>query len=89
MTVGTRLALKRTGINPATIPITGIDYISEMRDAVLAGEQVASFTYPSFGIKGAEYALCLLSAETVPKEVILDSVMVTREYAESVELLFL
>ena len=88
MASGARLALKRLGIDPTTIPITGIDYISEARDAILAGEQAASFTYPTFGKEGAEYALRLLRGEAVPKEVIVESIMVTRENAESVEPIF-
>lgn len=88
MATGARLALKRLGINPATIPITGIDYISQAREAILAGEQAASFTYPTFGKEGADYALRLLKGEVVPKEVIVESVMVTRENAESVEPIF-
>lgn len=88
MASGARLALKRLGIDPATIPITGIDYISEARDAILSGEQAASFTYPTFGKEGAEYALRLLRGETVPKEVIVESLMVTRENVESVDPIF-
>jgi ribose transport system substrate-binding protein len=88
MASGARMALKRLGINPATIPITGIDYISEARTAILSGEQAASFTYPTFGKEGAEYALRLLQGKTVPKEVVVESVMVTKENAESVEPIF-
>jgi ribose transport system substrate-binding protein len=88
MASGARLALKQLGVNPATIPITGIDYISEARDAIMSGEQAASFTYPTFGKEGAEYALRLLRGESVPKEVIVDSVMVTKENAGSVEPIF-
>jgi hypothetical protein len=40
-------------------------------------------------LRGAEYDLRLLSAETGPKEVVMDTVMVTRGNAEFVEHFFL
>lgn len=88
MASGARTALKAAGIDPAGIPTVGIDYIAEAREAIRGGEQAASFTYPTFGREGAELALRLLAGETVPKEVIVDSTMVTRENVEGVEPIF-
>jgi ribose transport system substrate-binding protein len=88
MATGARIALKQAGRNPGAIPITGIDYISEAREAIRSGEQAASFTYPTFGKEGAEYAIRILRGETVPREVMVDSVMVTRDNVNAIEPIF-
>ncbi|MCX7897766.1 MAG: substrate-binding domain-containing protein [Rhodocyclaceae bacterium] len=89
MALGAILALKRAGLDPKKIPITGIDYIREAREAIRAGELDATFTYPTFGKEGAEAAVKLLrGAKLEKKEIILDSVMVTRENVEAVEPIF-
>lgn len=88
MASGARLALKKHGINPKTIIIIGIDYIAEAREAIRAQEQEASFTYPTGGKEGAEFAVKILQGETVPKEYILESIMVTQENIEKVEPIF-
>jgi len=88
MASGARIALIEAGIDPATVPIVGIDYISEAREAIRAGDQVASFTYPTCGEQAAELALRILRGEAVPREVEVPSVMVTRENVERVETIF-
>jgi ribose transport system substrate-binding protein len=88
MATGARIALKQAGRDPAAIPITGIDYIGEAREAIRAGEQAASFTYPTFGREGAEYAIRILRGETVPREVTVDSLMVTRDNVDAIEPIF-
>lgn len=88
MAAGARLALEAAGIDPASIPIVGIDYISEAREAIRAGTQAASFTYPTFGREGAEAAVRLLKGETLPKEVVVPSVLVTRDNVDEVEPIF-
>ena len=88
MAAGARIALEKAGIDPQTIPITGIDYISEAREAIRAGTQSASFTYPTFGKVGVELAVRILKGETVPQEVVVDSVTVTRKNVEDIEPIF-
>lgn len=88
MAAGARLALRKNGINPASIIITGIDYIAEAQKAIFAGEQSASFTYPTSGKEGAEIALKILRGEKVPKEIVIDSIMVTKENAADVPPIF-
>ncbi len=88
MAAGARMALRGRGIDPATVPTVGIDYIAEAREAIRAGEQAASFTYPTFGKEGAELAMRLLRGQTVPREVIAESVMVTRDNVDAVEPIF-
>ena len=88
MAIGARVALKHAGIDLGTVHIVGIDYIPEARTAIRTGEQDASFTYPTFGKEGAEIALRILRGESVPKEIIVESMKVTRENVEEVEPIF-
>lgn len=79
MAAGARLALKGAGIDPKTIPLVGIDYIAEAREAIMNGEQDASFVYPTFVREAAETAVKLLSGKPVPREIVVPSQMVTRD----------
>ena len=88
MASGARLALKRAGIEPSAKPTIGIDYIQESREAILAGEQEASFTYPTFGREGAQLAVRLLEGQSVPKFLTVESMLVTRDNAASVDPIF-
>jgi ribose transport system substrate-binding protein len=88
MAAGARMALKNAGIDPKKIIIVGIDYIKEARDAIRKGEQAASFTYPTCGKEGAQAVLKILKGEGLPKEIAVESVMVTKENAEEVEPIF-
>ncbi|MGQ9371789.1 substrate-binding domain-containing protein [Azospirillum sp. ST 5-10] len=88
MASGARFALRRAGIDPATVPTVGVDYIAEARAAVLAGEQAGSFLYPTFGREGADLAVRLLRGEAVPKEVVVDTRLVTKANAASIPPIF-
>ncbi|MEO5367048.1 MAG: substrate-binding domain-containing protein [Magnetococcus sp. WYHC-3] len=88
MAVGARIALKAAGRDPKDLVIVGIDFIPEAREALLAGEQTATFTYPTAGLQGAEVALRLLRGETVPREIRVPFVKVTRANAASVPTVF-
>jgi len=85
MAAGTRVVLKRAGINPADIPTVGIDYLPETRTAILNGEQLASFTYPTCGKAGVKVAMDILNGKSVPRYIKVDSQLVTRENAEQIE----
>lgn len=89
MALGAILALKKAGLDPRKIPITGIDYIGEAREAIRAGELDASFTYPTFGKEGAAAALTLLrGGRLARKEVVVESTTVTRDNVERVAPIF-
>lgn len=85
MAIGSRLALKKMGINPATVPIVSIDFLPEVRNAILNGEQLASFTYPTCGKEGVEAALKLLQGKKVSRYIRIPSQLVTKENANEVE----
>lgn len=89
MALGAILALKRAGLDPREIPIVGIDYISEARTAIRAGELDASFTFPTAGREGAEAAIKLLwGGQLAPREITLDSTAVTRDNVDQIEPVF-
>ncbi|NQV47284.1 MAG: LacI family transcriptional regulator, partial [Rhodospirillaceae bacterium] len=88
MAVGARLALKRAGIDPASIPTVGIDYISEARDAIRKGVQSATFIYPTVAREGIEYAMKILAGEKVPKEILVQSQIITRDNVEQIAPIF-
>lgn len=88
MAIGARMALKGHGLNPKDLIIVGIDYIKEAQEAIRNGEEYASFTYPTGGTQGALLAVRLMKGKKVPKDIIVDSVMVTRENVESIRPIF-
>ena len=81
MAIGAVMALKSHGIDPKKLVITGIDFTSAGKELILAGELDATFSYPTAGKEGAMAVRNILDGKTVEKEVIIDSVMVTKENA--------
>ena len=88
MATGAILALKKAGIDPADIVITGIDYIQEARKAIKKGEQQATFLYPTCGAEGARSVLKIIRGEKVPREVIVPSRLITQDNVDTVEPIF-
>lgn len=88
MAVGAIMALKKNGIDPRGVVITGIDYISEARKLIRSGELAASYTYPTGGREGARVALDILSGKSVDKEIVIESTEVTTDNVEQVEPIF-
>lgn len=88
MAAGARIALRRAGIDPATIPTVAIDYIREARQAIRDGEQLASYVYPTCAAEAAQVVLAILRGEAVPREVIVPSLRVTRDNVDTVEPIF-
>lgn len=89
MALGAIMALKKAGRDPRQIPITGIDFITEARNAIRAGDLDASFTYPTFGREGAEAALTLIDGgRLATRERIVASIAVTRDNVERIEPVF-
>lgn len=79
MAVGAIMALKTHGIDPKKLVITGIDFTSMGKELILNGELDATFSYPTAGREGARTVRDILDGKKVKKEVIIDSVMVTRK----------
>ena len=79
MAIGAIMVLKTHGIDPKKLVITGIDYISGVKELIQSGELDATFVYPTGGREGAQTVRDILDGKKVQKEVIIDSVMITRE----------
>ena len=88
MASGARMALKLAGIDPSELVIIGIDYISEARQAILAGEQRASFTYPTSAREAAEVVLAIAAGKDVPRDIQVPSQRVDIHNAHDVEPIF-
>ena len=88
MATGARMALMKAGIKPGSIPIIGIDYIKEAREAIRRGEQEMSFTYPTSGKEGAQYAVKILNGQKIPNKILIQSVKVDKSNVEKVNPIF-
>lgn len=88
MLSGIRLVLKRYKINPASISMVGVDFISEAQRAIRKGSQLATVTYPLGGIKAVEIALNILKGKKVPKQISIESELVTKENVNKVTPIF-
>ena len=88
MAEGARIALRAFNIDPKTVPIVAIDYISEAKDAIKAGEQVASFTYPTCAKEASEVIWDILHDRPVEKKITVPSQKVTAENIDKIEPIF-
>lgn len=88
MAIGAIIALRKNGIDPSRLVITGIDYISEARELIRSGDLAASYVYPTAGREGAMAALDILAGRAVEREVVLDSTEVTIDNVERVAPIF-
>lgn len=88
MATGARMALSQAGIDPGSLPIAGIDFITEAQEAIREGQQSISFTFQTGGAEGAELAVQILRGEAVPKRLTLESIAVTRDNVDQVDPIF-
>ena len=88
MAVGARLALKKSGISAKDKLIVGIDYINEARDAIKAGEQAASFIYPTCAKETAAVVLKILKGKKVAKKIRVESQLITKNNVYSISPIF-
>lgn len=89
MALGAILALRKAGIDPKKIPIVGIDYIGEAREAIRAGDLAATFSFPTAGREGAEAAIRLIRGSRLErKEATIESVPVTPANVDKVAPIF-
>lgn len=88
MASGARMALSKAGIDPASRPTVGVDYIPEAREAIRLGSQLASLSYPTCAAEGAEAVIRILEGKPVEREVRVRSTLVTRENVDAVAPVF-
>lgn len=85
MAAGARVALKANGIDPKSMPTVSIDYLQETKVAILKGEQLASFVYPTCGKLGVAAAIDILHGKNVPRYISVPFKLVTRENVEKIK----
>lgn len=88
MASGARIVLKGKGIAPSAVPVVSIDFLPETRDAIIKGEQLASFTYPTCGKVGVAAALKILNGEKVPRVIRVPFQLVTPENVNNVKSIY-
>ena len=87
MLSGVRTVMRDKG-KDMSILMVGIDYISEAKEAILNGEQSASFTYPTAGKEGIENIVKIINGKGVDKNQIINSTMVTIDNVKAVSPIF-
>lgn len=86
MLIGAREVMER--LNKPLVPSVGIDYIKQTRQAIMDGKQLASFLYPTSGKQGVEAIVDIIEGKKVPKNRILDTIMVTKDNVDKVKPIF-
>jgi len=88
MLSGARMALRRHGIDPASMISIGCDYTSEARQAIRDGTQTGSVLFPLGGVRTVEVAHKILKGEMVPKHISIPVKLVTEENVDEVPPIF-
>ena len=88
MATGARIVLKSQGFEPGAIPIVSIDFLPETKDAIIKGEQLASFTYPTCGKAGVAAALDILTGVKVPRFISVPFQLVTQNNVNKIETVY-
>lgn len=88
MLSGVRTALPKHGVEASSLITVGCDYVSEAKQAILAGDQTASVLFPLGGKATAEVAVELLNGGSVEKHISIPVELVTRDNAELVTPVF-
>lgn len=85
MALGAMLAAERAG-RLEDIVIVGIDGQEEAMEAVASGKMYATIIYPNGSREAIETAIKILNGEQVPKNIGLESILVTKENAGDPEI---
>lgn len=88
MAVGAIMVLQKYGVDTKKMVIVGIDYVKEGRELIRQGLMDASFKNPTGGQEAARAAAEIVHGREVPREIIIDSVMVTEENVNRIEPIF-
>lgn len=88
MLSGVRMVMQRHGIDPSSVIMVGVDFITEARDAIREGRQSASILFPLGGVKTVEVATKILNGEKVPARIDIPVKLVTEANLDDVEPIF-
>ena len=64
------------------------DHIKETRKAILDGNQLASFIYPTSGKEGIQVIVDIINGKNIQKNIILDTILITKENANDISPIF-
>jgi ribose transport system substrate-binding protein len=87
MLIGAREVMRHLG-KDTSIPMVGIDYVKAAREAIINGEQSASFTYPTVAKEGVEAMMKLLNGEELPRKIEVESIKITPQNAQDIAPIF-
>jgi len=88
MQEGVRIALETNNIDYNDVTLVGIDYISQAQEAIKQGKMDATFTYPTSVDVIVESAIALLEGKTVKKDIVVPSVLITKDNVDAIAPLF-
>jgi ribose transport system substrate-binding protein len=88
MAVGARIAMRVFGMNPENIPIVGIDYDNDAREAIIKGTQTVSFTYPTCAKEASIAIWDILQGKEIQKRIRVQSQKITLDNVNSVKIIF-
>ncbi|MDH5611891.1 MAG: substrate-binding domain-containing protein [Gammaproteobacteria bacterium] len=88
MLSGVRMVLKRYKIDPSSIVMVGVDYISEAQQAIRNGNQSASILFPLGGTATINNALKIFNGEMVPRHIYNPVELVTKKNVEEITPIF-
>ncbi len=86
MLIGARTVMDKLG--KQIVPSVSIDYIKQTKKAILNDKQLASFLYPTSGKEGVQAIVDIINGKQVEKNIILPTVMITKDNANSIDPIF-
>jgi len=87
MATGVKLVMENYQDN-RNIPIVGIDYIKEAKEAILNGKQLASFVYPTCAKEGIETIVSIIEGKEIKKNQTIETIMVDKNNVMDIEPIF-
>ena len=86
MLIGAREVMKKN--KSKLIPMVSIDYIKQTKQAIIDGEQLGAFVYPTSSKEGIGLIIDIINKKKVPKISYIKSKFVTKKNVQAVEPIF-
>lgn len=87
MLSGARYVMKKEG-KDLNLLMVGIDYYQEVKEAIINGEQTASFTCPTGAKESVDAIVNLINNQLVAQHIFIETQLVTKQNAHKVEPIF-
>ena len=88
MLSGVRMVLNRYNIDPSSIIMVGVDFISEAKQAIKNGTQTSTILYPLGGTESVKTAIEIFNNKTVPKHISNPIKLITKDNVDKVTPIF-